>query len=172
MKMNRACLAAAVSVALFVCAALPPSANAEEDFEKWEAGLKQREQSLKLKDRAVELDRREVRIEQKRKDIKEGRWMEEERRGADRDHHGREGRRGEGKGYWGRSRWCPFIGWCGLLIYLGVIHLLLSTIVYRDIRTAQPPMSGMWVVVVLMGGLPATVAYAIFRLMMIKSSGK
>ena len=47
---------------------------------------------------------------------------------------------------------------------------MLSVIVFRDVRTAVPPMNGIWVAVVLMGGIPATVAYAVFRLVMIKSA--
>ena len=76
-----------------------------------------------------------------------------------------------GYGGYGKGWKCPF-RWKRFLIYLGVLHLLLTLIVFKDLRSAGPRMNGLWVVVVLMGGLPATVAYAIFRLMMVKAAGK
>lgn len=70
------------------------------------------------------------------------------------------------------SGWhCPFRRpyWKCILAYIGIIHLLLTAIVFRDLRKSAPFMSGLWVPVVLMGGLPATVAYAVFRLALVKS---
>lgn len=148
---------------------MPLSARADDDLEKWAADLNHREQKLKLKEKRVELDRKEAMIEQRAQAIKDGRWMEEQ---EDRRGYGRDGWRGhhEWKGHEGRGEaWrCPF--WKKFLFYLGMIHIMLAVIVFKDLRSATPRMNGLWVIVVLMGGLPATVAYAVFRLVMAKSA--
>lgn len=152
--------------------------QADDEIQKWEDNLKRRDQSLRLREKQLELDRRAARIEQKEQAVKEGRWMdldsrhsEGEGRGeghphgwkGDREHHG-----WYGKGSYGKGWRCPF--WKKILFYLGILHLLLAVIVYKDIRSAVPRMNGLWVVVVLMGGIPATVAYAVFRLAMVQSA--
>lgn len=81
--------------------------------------------------------------------------------GGDAETRGR-GVWGHHGGYGGSWRKCPV--WKCLWIYLAVLHLLLTIIVFKDIRRSAPYMNGLWVVAVLMGGLPATVAYAVFRL--------
>lgn len=143
-----------------VCAVVfssPVIARADDELDKWKASLEKREQSLKLQEKSMELDRRAAQLKEKEQAIKEGRWKEDKE--GDRRHEN-----------YGRAGHCPF--WRQILLYLAVIHLMLAVIVFRDVRASDPRMSGMWVAVVLMGGLPATVAYGIFRLVTIKSAGK
>lgn len=74
------------------------------------------------------------------------------------------------RGGWNECRTrCP---WKAILLFLGILHILLSVIVYKDVRGSTPRMNSLWIVVVLLGGIPATVAYGVMRLVQIKSSGK
>ncbi|OGH58232.1 MAG: hypothetical protein A3G34_11930 [Candidatus Lindowbacteria bacterium RIFCSPLOWO2_12_FULL_62_27] len=103
----------------------------------------------------------------------------------DDDDNGTERRKGWKRGGWGgRCDWkdrdcgygqhrrCPVPFLCILFTVLAIIHVLLAIEVFKDVRASEPKMSGLWVAVVLLGGLPATVAYALFRLVQIKSAGK
>ena len=50
----------------------------------------------------------------------------------------------------------------GLLVLLGVVHLLLAILVGQDLSRSK--MSGLWIVVALLAGLPGSAVYALFRI--------
>ena len=50
-----------------------------------------------------------------------------------------------------------------LLIFCGIIHILVAVWIYQDIRQRNAG-SGLWIVLGLLGGLLATLVYAVVRL--------
>ncbi len=50
-----------------------------------------------------------------------------------------------------------------LMAGLVLLHLLLSIVVFLDLRRSRPKMSGLWIWIVVLGGVLAAIAYALFR---------
>jgi hypothetical protein len=173
-----------------------PRATAAESPQNRDAEIEKRMQALDARERNMEQDMREEQMDQRANAIKEGRWSDAERQnmsgprtGMPRGgpHEGPDRSRGwgghfDGCKFGGRQNVegcrshgassCPLKRWGGLLMYLAILHILLAIVVYKDMRRSDPRMNGIWVVIVVMGGLPATVAYGIMRLVMVKSSAK
>lgn len=62
------------------------------------------------------------------------------------------------------------IFWLFVLFSIVVVRILLGTIVFMDLRSSAVEMSGLWIIVVLLGGVLASIAYALFRLMRLQES--
>jgi len=118
------------------------------EAEKIEPELENRERELDLRTHELELRKRELglQMEKKKLDLKQ-KMM---------------GRKFHRKYYPGFARKCRFF--CGLIFMCAIIvRILLAIIVFRDIKQ-YPNISGLWIVIVLIGGFLGGIIYAIFRI--------
>ncbi len=70
------------------------------------------------------------------------------------------------KGHKGKGAGC--IG--AFFLLMAVINVLLTIWVYQDVR-ARKTASGLWILIVLLGGIPAMIAYALVRLPEVRAGG-
>lgn len=148
--------------------ALPAQAEqAESDgLDKWRAGLRKWDKSLDLKEQELELKGRERELERRESRLDGGEESREcpvaVRQACSKS--GDEYKCGKGdswKSKWQHKRCCRF--WTRALVFFAVLNTLLAIAVGMDLRK-NSKLSGLWIVIVLIGSIPATVAYALFRL--------